>query len=417
MFQQLFSSPRAVEQYRSAPLLDARLAYLTFCATQGATTATLKRVAFYQRALCRVLDVEGPRTFAPAAIRAAADRWVARRPRHHARRDGHAARAAFMATAMGWLRFLSRVEPAQTARCSSLALLTEFAEYLRSERGLSPLTIATRCGRVEEFLRRHCADADALCRVSPVDIDQAIAEKGTRDGCRRASIRTYAYILRAFFRYAETRGWCTPGLAAGTVPPRVYAQEQLPAAPTWDEVERLCAGTQGDTRAQIRDRALLLLFAVYGLRVGEVRRLRLDDLDWKRETIQITRSKQRRRIQTSPLVRAVGDALIRYVTTVRPRVDAREVFLSLKAPVRPLGNSALWQIVNRRLRPFGLALAHQGPHALRHACATRLLTRGLSMKEIGDHLGHRNPAATSVYAKVHLTALRQVADVSLEGLL
>jgi site-specific recombinase XerD len=93
------------------------------------------------------------------------------------------------------------------------------------------------------------------------------------------------------------------------------------------------------------------------------------------------------------------------------------VFLSLRAPVRPLGNSALWQIVNRRLRPLGLALAHQGPHALRHACATRLLARGLSMKEIGDHLGHRNPAATSIYAKVHLTALRHVADVSLEGLL
>jgi site-specific recombinase XerD len=117
------------------------------------------------------------------------------------------------------------------------------------------------------------------------------------------------------------------------------------------------------------------------------------------------------------LVRSVGDAILRYVTTARPRSEARQVFLSLKAPIRPLGNSALWQIVNRRLRPLGLALAHQGPHALRHACATRLLDRGLSMKEIGDHLGHRNPAATSIYAKVNLASLRQVADFSLEGLI
>jgi integrase len=179
----------------------------------------------------------------------------------------------------------------------------------------------------------------------------------------------------------------------------------------------LCAGTDGPSRAQIRDRALLLLFAVYGLRVGEVRRLTLEDFDWQAERIQITRSKPQCRIQSYPLVRSVGDAILRYVTTARPRSEARQVFLSLKAPIRPLGNSALWQIVNRRLRPLGLALAHQGPHALRHACATRLLDRGLSMKEIGDHLGHRNPAATSIYAKVNLASLRQVADFSLEGLI
>ena len=416
MFSQLFSRPQAIRRYTSAPLLEARLRYLTFSATQGATTSTLRRIAFYQRALCQVLDVEGHGTFTPAQIQAAADRWVARRPKYHARRHGKASKAAFLATATGWLRFLGRIEHEQTVECPCPELIKTFSDHMRSERGLSPLTIYTRCRRVEEFLRRYCPDAHALRRVGVVEIEQAIAEKGIQDGCTRASIRTYAYVLRAFFRYAETRGWCAPGIAAGIMPPRVYTDERLPAAPTWDDVQRLCAGTTGDRRTHIRDRALLLLFVVYALRVGEVRRLRLEDLDWDRETIRITRSKPQRRIQSFPLVRPVGDAIIRYVTTVRPQGDAREVFLSLKAPIRPLGNSALWQIVNRRLRPLGLALAHQGPHALRHACATRLLAQGLSMKEIGDHLGHRNPAATSVYAKVNLAALRQVADFSLEGL-
>ncbi|MBA3888849.1 MAG: integrase, partial [Acidobacteria bacterium] len=95
-----------------------------------------------------------------------------------------------------------------------------------------------------------------------MQIDQAIAQKGTQDGCTRTSIRTYAYILRSFFRYAETRGWCTPGLAAGILPPGVYTGERLPAGPTWGDVQRLCAGAEGDRRAQIRDRAMLLLFAV-----------------------------------------------------------------------------------------------------------------------------------------------------------
>ena len=161
---------------------------------------------------------------------------------------------------------------------------------------------------------------------------------------------------------------------------------------------------------------ILLLFAVYGLRVGEVRRLRLDDIDWHAEVISVTRSKQRPRIQLYPLCQPVGDALVRYLR-IRPRPCAqREIFLSLKAPIRPLGNSALWQVVNRRLRPFDLPLRHQGPHALRHACATRLLQQGLSLWQIGEHLGHRTPAATRVYAKVDLENLRRVADTSLEGL-
>ena len=77
--------------------------------------------------------------------------------------------------------------------------------------------------------------------------------------------------------------------------PRVYASEHLPAGPSWDQVQRLCEDALGDAPTQIRDRALLLLFAVYGLRAGEVRRLRLDDIDWNAEVISVTRSKQRPR--------------------------------------------------------------------------------------------------------------------------
>jgi site-specific recombinase XerD len=61
-------------------------------------------------------------------------------------------------------------------------------------------------------------------------------------------------------------------------------------------------------------------------------------------------------------------------------------------------------------------IPHHGPHALRHACATRLLAQGLSLKEIGDHLGHRQPDTTRIYAKVDLVGLRSVAEFDLGGL-
>ena len=242
-----------------------------------------------------------------------------------------------------------------------------------------------------------------------VDLDDAIARKGIRDGCTRASIRTYVYTLRSFVRYAERRQWCAPGLAAGILVPRVYASEQVPAGPTWDQVRRLCADAQGDTPAQIRDRALLLLFAVYGLRVGEVRRLRLDDIDW-----HAAPSRGRNSGRGCNATHCANLSVMPSCGTCESdRCAQREIFLSLKAPIRPLGNSALWQVVNRRLRPLDLPL--RGPHALRHACATRLLQQGLSLWQIGEYLGHRTPAATRV-AKVDLENLRRVADASLEGL-
>ena len=416
MFDQLFSRPRAVQRYVSAPLFEPRLRYLRHCAAQGATTATLKKIAFYQRALSGLIDVDTVGRVRFEQIEAAADQWVSRTPTYHAQKDGHASKVVFVSVATGWLGFLGRIERPEKPEHPYGGFIAEFRDYMRSERGLSPLTVYTRCLRIEEFLGRFGSDRHALRQVTIAQIDEAIAQKGSTDRCTRASIRTYAYILRSFFRYAEIQGWCAPGLAAGILPPRVYTGESLPTGPTWDQVQRLCAGAAGDAPGQVRDRAILLLFAVYGLRVSEVRRLRLEDLDWEAEAIRVTRSKPQLRIQAYPLVGVVGDAILRYMKTVRPRSAARDVFLSLKAPIRPLGNSALWQIVNRRLRPFGLPLVHQGPHALRHACATHLLSQGLPMKEIGDHLGHRNPASTSVYAKVDLVGLRQVADFNLEGL-
>ena len=198
--------------------------------------------------------------------------------------------------------------------------------------------------------------------------------------------------------------------------PCVYAQESIPSGPSWDDVRRLLATTERDRPSDIRDRAILLLLIVYGFRSGEVRQLRLDDLDWEQELIHVRRSKQRR-TQVFPLSRTVGDAILRYLKEVRPRTSLREVFLALNAPLRPLRGCTLGQMVASRLRPLGLSLAHYGPHVLRHACATHLLNQGHSMKEIGDYLGHSSPQSTYVYAKVNLTGLRTVADVNLEELL
>lgn len=185
--------------------------------------------------------------------------------------------------------------------------------------------------------------------------------------------------------------------------------------PTWPHVERLLASSQGDRSREIRDHAILLLFALYAFRSAEVAALRLEDLDWHHALIVVARPKQRR-AQEYPLVARVGEAILRYLQQVRPRCPRRELFLTLKAPFRPLSAGGLYHVVSSRLSRLNIQSLRHGPHSLRHACASHLLAEGFSLKEIGDHLGHRSAYATRTYAKVDLAGLRAVANFDLGGL-
>jgi len=186
----------------------------------------------------------------------------------------------------------------------------------------------------------------------------------------------------------------------------------LPAGPLWTDVERLFADLDVTRPTDVRDRAILMLFATYGLRAIEVANLRLDDIDWEHDQLRVPRAK-RRQAQVFPLLPSVGAAITDYLQSVRRPTLHREVFLTLVTPYRPLSRSGLYDMVAGRLRSLDVQCAHYGPHSLRHACAARLVAQGLTLKEIGDHLGHRCTSATRVYAKVDLPGLREVAAFDL----
>ena len=305
----------------------------------------------------------------------------------------------------------------RSARRPYADLIEGFTDHMLREKGLSQHTVRIRCWHVEQFLHRFWEQHRSFDEVTIADIDAAVARKGDQDGYARTSIQNCINSLRAFFRYAEQRGWCRPGLAAAIMSVHLFADEGLPKGPAWSDVQLLLANTKGDHPKDIRDRAIIMLFAVYGMRVGEVRGLRLEDLDWEKELIYLTRPKPRRR-QSYPLSYTVGEAILRYLKEVRPRTSRREVFLTVKAPFRALsGGVAATMSSVIGCEPWVSLSRTMGRTRLRHACATRLLAEGLSMKAIGDHLGHRKADTTRVYAKVDIAGLRQVADFDLGGLL
>jgi len=287
---------------------------------------------------------------------------------------------------------------------------------MKNDRGLSPTTVQYRCNSVRPFLEQMHEGERSIKTITVSDVDFLLAQKVNNHHYARISIRSYASSLRSFFRYAEIRGWCPVGIAGSIMAPRVFQHETLPSGPSWNIVQEILDVTDGEHPTQIRDHALLMLFAIYGVRSTEVARLQFSDIDWDRDRIVFNRSKGARRDEF-PLTPMVGAAIIRYIREARPNSSLREIFLTRHAPISPLSRGAIWFAVSRRLRERAPLLRHCGPHSLRHACATRLINQGLTLKEVGDHLGHRDPEVTRIYAKVDISRLREVATFDLGELL
>jgi integrase/recombinase XerD len=245
-------------------------------------------------------------------------------------------------------------------------------------------------GMSKIFLGWFFRDHNSLRQITITDVDEAMTRKGRDDGYARLSIRAYTSSLRSFLQYAESRGWCTRGLAVSVASPRVYQHENLPMGPSWSDVQRLVAATEGSRPKDIRDHAIVLLLAVYALRSGEVRALRLEDLDWEKGLLFVSRTKGRKR-EPYPLSPTVGQAIIRYLKEARPLSLYREVFLTVEAPIQPLRGSSVWTIVTKRTLSLDPRVERYGLHALRHASATHLLAQGFSLKEIAIILATAYP--------------------------
>lgn len=414
MFETLFRYPAIVARHRDGPCAEDRERFLEYRSSQGLASTTLQRNAQELLVVAERIDVRNGLFIGLAAIEKAAEQWARQQLQRKRARGTRWPRQLFVQTAMDWLRFLGRLE-APTPKAAPFAdRLVTFAAYQRDERGLSPATIRDQSWHVEKFLIWLSQQNRAFAHVSLEDVDAFLVDRGNAGWCR-VSVATSAGALRVFFRYAATQGWCARSIADGIDGPRLFPHEGLAAGPPWPDVQRLIASTIGNSAQDIRDRAILILLATYGLRSGEVIGLRLEDVNWESETLSITRPKQRR-VQEYPLVSIAAEAILRYLQCARPRCGQRALFLTFKAPHRQLSQGALYHLVSTRLNALGIQAPRRGPHSLRHACAGHLVAERFSLKEIGDHLGHSSAYATRVYAKVDMAGLREVANFDLGGL-
>jgi site-specific recombinase XerD len=206
-------------------------------------------------------------------------------------------------------------------------------------------------------------------------------------------------------RFLHRTGRVGIDLAPRIIGPVLYAYESIPSALSAEQIAAVLKSTRKDRSLMgYRDYAILMLLSTYGLRDGEVKRLRLEDIDWRAETLHIRHSKTGANSQL-PLTAEVGEALLNYLRRGRPKTDAREIFIRTRAPYRPL--SSVYGVVHWRLEVAGVKPPGKcGPHTFRHARVVTLLRASVSRKVIGDLLGHRSEEATLAYLKLATEDLR-----------
>ena len=288
-------------------------------------------------------------------------------------------------------------------------LTADYRRHLDRTRGLAAKTLKLHSATVAALLSFLNFDRDrqALQNLGSSQIDAFIRATSARQG--RESLQHAVAHLRSFLRFLAGRNEIRAGLLDAIDTPRVYRQERLPRALAWAAVQAFLGAIDCSTAMGRRDHTMFLLMATYGLRTSEVAALRLDDIDWRAEKIRVSRPKTGTPLEL-PLTDEVGAALLDYLRHARPQSPCREVFLRLRLPAGRIGSTTVSEAFRTWARRAGLSSTGcGGPHCLRHSLAVHLLREGISLKSIGDLLGHRSAESTCVYLRLQVEDLRDAA--------
>jgi len=395
--------PRAARRYRSLPLLGTRAEEFTaWMGARGYRRKALRQIIFALPRIDRWLREHGVEQLTDIEPPILAQCWKAFL-------GGTGQPSATVRALTDYLASAGLVQPGQPAPLApSAQLAADYARHLETARGLSPTTIESHARTAARFLHHVGYDADAarLGTVTGHDIEAFLRDRAQQ--LRRTSLQAMIGELRGFLRFLASRVEALGTLDTTIDTPRIYSQEQLPRALPWETVQALLESIDQRTARGSRDYAILFLLATYGLRVGEVAALALEDIHWRQGQLAVPTEKSGGRL-VLPLTDQVGAVILEYLRRARPAgVSCRRLFLRSRAPVGPLSRAAITKIFARQAQRSGLTIPFSGAHCLRHSYAVHLLRTGVSLKAIGDLLGHRSAGSTCVYLRLATDDLRQV---------
>lgn len=290
------------------------------------------------------------------------------------------------------------------------AVLQDFKLFNRTHQWCKSRTLRTRCLDITRFLL--FLDAHHIQGLDDIKPSHLSGFLRSRVHLKPRTLATIGSNLRSFLRYLTMAGVLPQDLSDHVPKVRIAADAHIPTVWRTEEVKALLNAVDRSSPQGKRDYAILLLACRLGLRAGDIRTLRLDNIRWEHARIEFTQSKTGTPV-CLPLSEEVGQAVIDYLRDGRPVTSHREVFLRAMPPLVPFSTAnSLYHIMTFYRRRAGISPtthSRKGMHALRHTVATRLLEVDTPLEVISDIMGHLSPNSTRLYTKVDIEALRTAA--------
>jgi integrase/recombinase XerD len=297
-------------------------------------------------------------------------------------------------------------------------LVEDFLQYLRHERGQAEHTQKTYAALLGKFTtwaaKQNLTDWKSvelkhLMAFLQYERERPLADEPKESPKRLSSESVYLEIaaLRAFYRFAENEKLLPVNVAEYLSLPRRW--KRLPKALTNDEITKLLAPDSAEqpTHGSLCDQAILELAYASGLRLAELRNLRLEQLHLEAGFINVIGKGNKERVV--PVGKKAVEALNRYIEAGRPRLvtprSPANVFLTKRGT--PFASVTLWLRIKNRVKRTGV-VRNITPHMLRHSFATHLLEHGADLRVIQELLGHANISTTEVYTHVTGSRLRDI---------
>lgn len=409
--ERVFDCPRTLRRLRSGPLSKLLEGFCNWLLSHGFSRSTIRKHLFnvshlnehlrvLKSGICESLsskDIEGFFRAYPLLCR----RGLAL--------EGHVRRVRYSVNRfLDYLRDSGLFDPSSRQEIHQ-PLLDAYLKWMCHYQHASEGTLEVRRHSTLRFLQWLGPEATpgGLSKLSSERIEGFFISYA--QGMGRSARRSMQSALRTFLRFCLHNGYIEQSLEHAVPTLRTYKLATVPRGLTDTQAQQVLRCINRNSHVGRRDYAIVLLLYTYGVRGGQVRALRLEDIDWGRNRI-LFKALKHGKDSRLPLTPEVGESLLDYLQYSRPSYAYPHVFLTSRAPYHPLSHSSsLSAIVERRIRVAGIEIPNKGAHAFRHCFATRMLHKGHSLKAIADVLGHRHLGTTFIYTKVEFNALRQVA--------
>lgn len=194
--------------------------------------------------------------------------------------------------------------------------------------------------------------------------------------------------------------------------PRIISQSRSNLISYYDndEIERLLNCVDINTSIGKRDYLILSLLVYLGLRISDVIDLKLSDIDWNLNTINIIQQKTQNTL-ILPLIDKVKYPLLDYLKNARNNVNNDYVFITNYAPIGRYNSKSFQTMVTKYMNKANIDYTnkHHGTHSLRHSLASNLLKENTPITTISSVLGHSTIKTTRQYLTIDVNNLKELS--------